>query len=151
MLAQGVTDIDPRSRRWFLNEFAEPSVLAHTDPVPGCGCPGCTGIPADHPVRQRQLRCRQEGYERFSETLEKARRIPITQVVERLGLGEPVRRGKSVLVRCPLHDDNNPSMSLDTDRGLWFCHPCAEGGDGIRLYMRARRIAFGEAVRELAA
>ena len=151
MLAQGVADIDSRSRRWYLDEFSQPNALAQGDPVPGCGCPGCTGIPSDHPVRQSRLRRRQAGHEQFAEIVEKARKIPIAQVAERLGLGEPIRRGRGVLVRCPLHDDHNPSMSLDTGRGLWFCHPCAEGGDGIKLYMRARRLNFAEAVRELAA
>lgn len=151
MLAQGVADIEPPARRWYLHHFAEPSVLDVNKPVPGCGCPGCTGIPSDHPVRQRRLRRRQAGHERFAETVEKARQIPITQVAERLGLGEPVRRGKSLLLRCPLHDDHHPSMSIDTSRGLWYCHPCAEGGDGIKLYMRVRRLNFAEAVRELAA
>ena len=150
LLSQGVADLEPRARRWYLRRFAQPSVLAHSDPVPGCGCPGCTGIPSDHPVRQRQLRRRQAGHERFAEIVQKARRIPIAQVAERLGLGAHTRRGKDVLVRCPLHDDHNPSMSLDTDRGLWFCRPCAEGGDAIKLYMRARRIEFAHAVRELA-
>jgi len=42
-------------------------------------------------------------------------------------------------------------MSLDEGRGLWYCHPCGEGGDAIKLYMRARRIEFAVAVRELAA
>ncbi len=151
MLAQGVADMEPRAQRWYLDHFAEPSALDVDKPVPGCGCPECTGIPADHPARQRQRQRRQAGHERFAEIVEAARRIPITQVVGMLDLGEPVRRGKSVLVRCPLHDDHHPSMSLDTGRGLWFCHPCSEGGDGIRLYMRARRIEFAEAVRELAA
>ena len=151
MLVQGVAHIEPRARRWYLDHFAEPSVLDVDKPVPGCGCPGCTGIPSDHPVRQRQRRRRQAGYERFAETVKKVRRIPIAQVAERLGLGVPTRRGKSVMVRCPLHDDHHPSMSIDTGKGLWFCFPCGEGGDGIKLYMRARRLNFAEAVRELAA
>ena len=150
MFAQGVTDIGPRARQWYLGHFAEPSALAPGEPVPGCGCPGCTGIPSDHPVRQRQLQRRQAGRERFAEIVEEARQIPIAQVAERLGLGAATRRGKSVMVRCPLHDDHHPSMSIDAGKGLWFCFPCGEGGDGIKLYMSARRLNFAEAVRELA-
>ena len=82
--------------------------------------------------------------------LERVRQIPIIQVVKKLGLGEPVRRGKSVMVRCPLHNDRRPSMSVDAGRGLWYCFPCGEGGDGIALYMKARRVSFAEAVSELA-
>ncbi len=151
MLAQGVADIEPRTRWWYFDQFAEPSVLAPGEPVPGCGCPGCTGIPSDHPVRQRRLRRREAGHERFAVIVEVARAVPILEVVHRLGLGTPVKMGKELAVCCPLHDDHRPSMSLDTDKGLWFCHPCGEGGDAIQLYMRARRIDFAEAVRELAA
>ena len=93
MLAQGVADLD---------QSEEPNVLATAEPVPGCGCPGCTGIPADHPVRQRQIRRRQAGQERFAEIVETARAMPLLEVVQRLGLGTPVKRGKELAVRCPL-------------------------------------------------
>jgi len=151
MLAQGVADIDPRSRRWYLDKFAEPSVLAHSDPVPGCGCPNCTGIPSDHPVRQRQLRRRQARHECFAEIVETAKAVPLLEVVQRLELGTPVKRGKELAVCCPLHEDNNPSLRLNPTKQLWYCSPCAEGGDALKLYMRARRLSFSEAVRELAA
>ena len=151
MLVQGVADIEPRPRRWYFDHFAEPSELAHSQPVPGCGCPGCTGIPSDHPVRQRQLRQRQAGQERFAEIVETARAMPLLEVVQRLGLGTPVKKGKELAVLCPLHEDNNPSLRLNPTKQLWYCSPCAEGGDVIKLYMRARRLTFAEAVRALAA
>ncbi len=146
-----VADIEPRTRWWYVDKFAEPSILAPGDPVPGCGCPGCTGIPSDHPVRQRQLRRRQAGYERLAEIVDLARQVPILEVVQRLGLGTPAKRGKELAVRCPLHEDNDPSLRLNPTKQLWYCAPCGLGGDGIALYMKARRIEFAEAVRELAA
>ena len=149
MLAQGITDLEPRARQAYLDQSAEPSVLAPGEPVPGCGCPGCTGIPADHPVHQRQIRRRRDGQERFAEIVETARAVPILEVVQRLGLGTPVKRGKELAVRCPLHEDNNPSLRLNPTKQLWYCSPCSEGGDAIQLYLRARRIEFAEAVREL--
>ena len=149
MVGQGVADIDPRTRRWFLDQFAEPSVLADGDPVPGCGCPACTGIPADHPVRQRQTRRRQAGYERFTETVDIARQVPLLEVVQRLGLGTPQKHGKEYAVHCPFHDDHRPSMSVDTGKDVWYCFVCGLGGDGIALFMKARRIKFADAVREL--
>jgi len=80
-----------------------------------------------------------------------ARSVGVVEVAARLGCGEPVQRGRELLVSCPLHDDDDPSCSLDIDAGLWYCFPCGEGGDAIKLYMRARRLTFVEAVRELAA
>ncbi len=151
MLAQGVADIEPRTRHRYLKQFSQSSTLEDDHPVPGCGCPGCTGIPSDHPVRKYQLRRRQAGHERFAEIVETAGAVPLLEVVQRLGLGTPAKKGREFAVRCPLHDDHHPSMSLDTAKGLWFCFPCGEGGDGIKLYMRARRLNFAEAVRELAA
>ena len=149
MLAQGVSEIHPRSRRWYLDHFAETSVLAAGDPVPGCGCPCCTGVSADHPVRQRQLSRRQAGYERFTEIVEQARAVPLLEVVQRLGLGTQVKKGKELAVCCPLHEDKNPSLRLNPAKRVWYCSPCGLGGDPIQLYMRARQIEFAEAVREL--
>ncbi len=83
--------------------------------------------------------------------VETARAVPLLEVVRRLGLGTPVKKGKELAVRCPLHEDNNPSLRLNPTKQLWYCAPCVEGGDAIKLYMRARRIEFAEAVRELAA
>jgi len=81
--------------------------------------------------------------------VERAKRVPILEVAQRLRLGEPVARGRELLVLCPLHDDHNPSCYLDTDRNLWHCFVCNQGGDGIRLLQRARGLSFQDAVREL--
>lgn len=83
--------------------------------------------------------------------VEEARRVPILEVVARLGLGEPVGRGREVAVRCPLHEDDHPSLRLNAEAGVWYCDPCGIGGDGINLWCRVRRMSFAEAVRELCA
>lgn len=44
-----------------------------------------------------------------------------------------------------------PSLRIHADGRRWYCYPCGKGGDAIRLYMRARRLNFINAVRELAA
>ncbi len=123
----------------------DPPPLAEGAPVPGCGCPECTGVAADNPAR----RSRRTRTNRLL-PVEDARRVPILQIVSRLGLGEPVRRGREWAVCCPLHDDNRPSLTL-SDAGLWYCFVCAEGGDGLELWQRVRGVSFAEAVREMAA
>lgn len=82
--------------------------------------------------------------------VEEARRVPIVDVVRRLGLGEPQGRYGEPKVRCAFHNDRNPSMRLNTDRGLWYCDVCGTGGDHLELVMRARRMEFPEAVRFVA-
>lgn len=112
--------------------------LSEGDPVPGCACTDCTDTKKPERTADR------DGEEL---PLEQARRVPILQVARRLGCGEPEARGREPRVLCPLHDDTDPSLRLDTDRGLFYCDPCAEGGDSIDLVIEARRCSFPEAVR----
>lgn len=39
------------------------------------------------------------------------------------------------MTHCPLHEDRTPSMSFNTDKGLWRCHSCGEGGSSYDLLM----------------
>jgi hypothetical protein len=39
------------------------------------------------------------------------------------------------MAKCPLHDDNTPSMSYKLDDGVWKCHSCGEGGDSYSMIM----------------
>lgn len=86
----------------------------------------------------------------FDRLIDIARGRPVLDVFGRL-VGKPVRQGRSWQIRCPFHDDRTPSLSIDPDEGLWFCHACAFGGDAISLVMRLRHVDFAAAVRELAA
>lgn len=86
--------------------------------------------------------------------IEDARRVSILDVASRLGLGEPERRGREYVVRCPLHDDHDPSLRLNPDKGppggVWRCWPCGKGGDGIALVEAAQGVEFPEAVEWIA-
>lgn len=82
--------------------------------------------------------------------VKEARRVSILNVASRLGLGEPERRGREYVVRCPLHDDRDPSLRLNDDEGLWYCFPCGEGGDLIELAQAAQGYDFPEAVEWIA-
>lgn len=125
--------------------------LKDAEPVPGCGCPYCTGIAADAPVRTAPLKAGHlDATYRPRLNVEAARAVPLLDVVRRLGLN-PIRQGRAWVVRCPLHEDHRPSLRLDPAKGLWFCHPCGEGGDGIRLIQRARGLNFVDTVKELLA
>jgi hypothetical protein len=43
--------------------------------------------------------------------------------------GQTIAYRDQVQLRCPFHDDKNPSMSIDTREGVWKCHAgCGEGG-----------------------
>ena len=121
--------------------------------VPGCVCPLCTGVSDELPAWTRRTPAharKMESRATWDARVDQARGVPLLEVVRFLGLGDPVKRGKELAVQCPLHEDRHPSLRLNPGKGMWFCHPCGEGGDGLRLFMRARRIEFAEAVKELA-
>jgi len=64
--------------------------------------------------------------------------VTVEELAERLA-GPGVRRGREIAFRCPLHDDHDPSLRVDPDKGVWFCDPCLRGGDVVEL----ARLAWG--------
>jgi hypothetical protein len=58
--------------------------------------------------------------------------ITVCELAERLS-GQGVRRGGETFFLCPLHDDHDPSLRVDAGKNLWYCDPCAVGGDAVRL------------------
>ena len=62
--------------------------------------------------------------------------VSVVELAERLS-GPGTRRGKEVFFRCPFHDDRNPSLRVDPDKGVWYCDPYAVGGNVVELARRA--------------
>jgi len=60
------------------------------------------------------------------------------------------KSGRGFVGLCPFHDDKNPSMHVDEDKGLFHCFSCGAGGDIFGFYMRYNNISFPEALTELA-
>ncbi len=56
------------------------------------------------------------------------------------------------LTQCPLHDDHDPSMWVDTDQQICGCYAgCTQKPlDVINLYQRVHDLSNSEAIRELA-
>ncbi|MFE9924243.1 CHC2 zinc finger domain-containing protein [Streptomyces sp. NPDC005774] len=50
------------------------------------------------------------------------------------------------MAKCPLHDDNTPSMSYRLDEGLWNCHSCGNGGDSFSLIEKYHAEQLGKAI-----
>lgn len=46
---------------------------------------------------------------------------------------------------CPFHDDRNPSLGVDVERGRWKCCGCGANGTAIDLVMRLRGLTFTQA------
>jgi putative DNA primase/helicase len=56
------------------------------------------------------------------------------------------------LARCVFHSpDNNPSMSVNAEKGLVHCFSCGKAGDALEAYQAATSKDFAAAVTELEA
>lgn len=61
------------------------------------------------------------------------------------------RAGAGLVGRCPFHEEKTGSFYVSPARQTWHCFgACGEGGDAIKLVMRAEGLTFPDAVRRLA-
>jgi DNA primase len=60
------------------------------------------------------------------------------------------RAGRRSTGLCPLHKEKTPSFSVDSERGLFYCFGCGQGGDAIRLHMLLSGDDFPAAIESLA-
>lgn len=72
---------------------------------------------------------------------------PIEDVLASRGV-ELKRVGKSMMGKCPFHEDNNASMSVDVLKETWYCHACSFGGGVIDLLARLENKSASEWLRE---
>lgn len=57
--------------------------------------------------------------------------VTIEAALEHFGVEVPPRGRDPVMVRCPWHDERNPSMAVYRKRGRAWCYSCQKGGDVI--------------------
>jgi len=51
---------------------------------------------------------------------------------------------------CPFHGDTDPSLSVNPEKGFWYCFGCHAGGDAITFIRKQENMEFVEAVRFIA-
>ena len=62
-------------------------------------------------------------------------RINALAELERIGWKFEPRGENEVILRCPVHEDNSPSVSLNVKKNVWVCHAasCSAKGDIVSL------------------
>lgn len=60
------------------------------------------------------------------------------------------RSGKEYKGLCPFHNEKTPSFHVNTDKGIFKCFGCNEGGDVFAFVQKTKGIGFYDSVRELA-
>lgn len=82
-------------------------------------------------------------------TIEKVRRVPMTDVLTSEGIAFK-RIGREVVTICPWHNDTNPSLTVNDDKNICFCFACGGGTDAIAYVRQKFSLTFTEAVERIA-
>ena len=64
----------------------------------------------------------------------------VERIVDLLGLDKVKAKGKEISARCPLHDDRNPSFSINAETGAWICYSTCGGGSLVQLVERVMNL-----------
>ena len=75
-------------------------------------------------------------------------RVDIVAMFEEFGV-KLIKKGKSYTGLCPWHDDHEPSLSVDREKGLYNCFGCGEAGDMFSLVEKMKDCGFKEALQFL--
>ena len=74
--------------------------------------------------------------------------VPIEQVAE--AYAKDLRcSGRTLVGRCPFHDDRIPSLVLYPGEGRFHCYGCGTHGDVIQFLMEAECLSFPQALKVL--
>lgn len=75
-------------------------------------------------------------------------RIDLVELIDRR---IPLRKtGRNYSACCPFHNEKTPSFNVSPDKQFYHCFGCGASGNAISFLMDYERLAFREAVAELA-
>lgn len=72
--------------------------------------------------------------------------VDLVELIRRSGL-ELKRKGKNWLCKCPFHDDQTASLSVQGQ--LWNCFACEAGGDALSWLQLKEKLTFPDALARL--
>ena len=83
----------------------------------------------------------------FDDLKNRISELPLSEILEKyIPLHQVGRRTKAI---CPFHDDHNPSLSINDEKGLWYCFVDQVGGDAIKFVQLYKKISFKEALEDI--
>jgi len=77
-------------------------------------------------------------------------RVDIVSLFNQFGV-RLTAKGKGFAGKCPWHEDKDPSLSVDREKGLYHCFGCGESGDVFALVEKVKGVGFREALKFLKA
>ena len=60
------------------------------------------------------------------------------------------RAGRDHKGLCPFHSEKTPSFTVSSEKQVWFCFGCNEGGDMLSFVQKAEAVEFPQALQILA-
>jgi len=73
----------------------------------------------------------------------------IVKVMEKEGIQLTNGARGGLKCRCPLHEDQSPSMTVNVDKQVFYCFGCGEGGDVITFIKKLHGLSFKQALAYL--
>lgn len=74
---------------------------------------------------------------------------PLEEVLERAGV-RVLGSGRERKALCPFHPDTEPSLGINIEKQVYFCHGCLAAGDVFSFVQHMDGISHVQAVRQLA-
>ncbi len=65
----------------------------------------------------------------------------VEAILERYGLPFETK-GKELVVRCPFHDDERPSLRVNVEKNVFKCFACDVGGDVIAFVAKKEDVSL---------
>lgn len=82
----------------------------------------------------------------FEASKQRAKQVKITSLYQ----GELRESGKTLIGKCPLHNDTgNPNFRIYPETNSFHCFSCGKGGDVIQFMRDLKGLSFVEAMKEL--
>ena len=78
--------------------------------------------------------------------IKKAKQVPIISLYK----GQLKHSGKSLIGKCPFHEDNIASFAYYPATNTYFCFSGCGYGDSIDFYQKLHKLNFKESVKEMA-
>jgi DNA primase len=60
------------------------------------------------------------------------------------------KTGKNYLGLCPFHKEKTPSFTVSTEKQIYYCFGCHEGGNAVSFLQKHEHLSFQEALESLA-
>ena len=77
--------------------------------------------------------------------MNRAKQIPILDVIDRYAGIELKRKGREYWGLCCLHNEKTPSFAVNPEKNVWHCYSGCGGGSPVDFVMKLKGLDFKEA------